>query len=155
MKTKEKSVTKICSFYANKWHLTTMLLPYISKMIENGYEIETILEDNIEENMKELTERLNINNNTKKKILDINWTSNKIEELKSIKNDKRIVLIEGNIQKINQANKYIEDNNKNNISIINCFHVTQIEDNISEILSTHDLILNTSGNHEINKALNP
>lgn len=155
METKEKCITKICSFYANKWHLTIMLLPYISKMIENGYEIETILEDNIEENMKELTERLNINNNIKKKILDINWASNKSEEIKSIKNDKQIVLIEGSIQKISQTNKYIEENNEKNISIINCYHVTQIEDNISEILSTHDLILNTSGNHEINKALNP
>lgn len=155
METKEKSITKICSFYANKWHLTTMILPYISKMIENGYEIDTILEDDIEENMKELTAKLNIKEDIKDKILDINWTSNRVDKFKPIKNNKRIVLVEGNIEKIKKENKYIEANNENNISIINCYHVTQIEDNISEILSTHDLILNTSGNHEINKALNP
>ena len=155
MKTKEKCVTKICSFYANKWHLTTMILPYISKMIENGYEIDTILEDNIEENMKELTDKLNINKDIKKKVLNINWKSNTVEKIMPIKNDKRIVLVEGNIKKIKQVNKYLEDNNKNSISIINCYHVTQIEQNISEILSTHDLILNTSGNHKINECLNP
>lgn len=155
METKEKSITKICSFYANKWHLTTMILPYISKMIENGYEIETILEDNIEENMKELTEKININKDTKKKILDINWTSNQMDNFKTKNNEKQIILVEGSMSKINNINKYIEEKSEKNISIINCYHVTQIENNISEILSTHDLILNTSGNHKINKALNP
>jgi len=52
LETKEKSITKMCSFYANEWHLTTMILPYITKMIQNGYEIDTILENNIKENIK-------------------------------------------------------------------------------------------------------
>jgi len=155
LETKEKSITKICSFYANKWHLATMILPYISKMIENGYEVDTILENNIEENMSELTSKLNINSNIKNKILEIKWTSKKFEEIKQIENNKNIILVEGTMNRIKEVNKYIEANINKDISIINCYHVTQIEENISEILSSHDLILNTSGNHKINESLKP
>jgi len=59
------------------------------------------------------------------------------------------------MKKIKKVNEYLEMNSINNMSIINCFHVGQIENNISEILNTHDLILNTSGNHKINECLNP
>ena len=155
MKTKEKSITKICSFYANKWHLTTMILPYISKMIENGYEIETLLGDGIKENMEELIAKLNINNETKEKILNIEWKSKDFIDIEKININKTIILVGGDIVKIRKMNKYIEENVINDVSIINCYNVTQIEDNIVDILSTHDLILNTSGNHKINECLHP
>lgn len=155
MKTKEKSITKICSFYANEWHLTTMILPYILKMLENGYEIETILENNLKEHMEELISKLNIKDETKKQILNIKWDRKEIDEIKNINNNKSIVLVEGNMDRINHVNNYIENNIKNDISIINCYHVSQIEENISQILGSHDLILNTSGNHKINESLNP
>ena len=155
METKEKSITKICSFYANKWHLTTMILPHILKMLKNEYEIETDLEYNIEENMKELISKLNINQEDKNKILNIKWSKNEDNKVIHINNDKKVIIIQGDIKKIEQENKNIELSTKNEVTIINCYHVTQIEENISDILSTHDLILNTSGNHKINKCLNP
>ena len=42
-------IKKLCGFCINEWHLTTMLLPYISKEIENNYKMITILENSIEE----------------------------------------------------------------------------------------------------------
>ena len=47
-------IKKLCGFCINEWHLTTMLLPYISKEIENNYKMITILENSIEENIKTL-----------------------------------------------------------------------------------------------------
>ena len=46
------NIKKLCGFCINEWHLTTMVLPYISKGINNNYKIITILEKGIEENKK-------------------------------------------------------------------------------------------------------
>ena len=42
------NIKKLCGFCINEWHLTTMVLPYISKEINNNYKIITILEKGIE-----------------------------------------------------------------------------------------------------------
>ena len=34
------NIKKLCGFCINEWHLTTMVLPYISKEINNNYKIE-------------------------------------------------------------------------------------------------------------------
>ena len=39
--------------------------------------------------------------------------------------------------------------NKEEIKIINCYEVTEFDDNIRDILDEHDLIINTSGIHKI------
>ena len=49
------------------WHLVTMLLPYINKKINEEIEIATILENDLDEKITKLVERLNLNN--KEKIL--------------------------------------------------------------------------------------
>ena len=54
MKKENKKIEKLCSFYVSNWHLVTMLLPYINKKIEKNTKIITILENNIEENIKKL-----------------------------------------------------------------------------------------------------
>ena len=55
-------IKKLCGFCINEWHLTTMILPYISKEIENNYKMITILENSIEENIKTLIKKLNLKN---------------------------------------------------------------------------------------------
>ena len=52
------NIKKLCGFCINEWHLTTMVLPYISKEINNNYKIITILEKGIEENIKLLIKKL-------------------------------------------------------------------------------------------------
>ena len=42
MKDKTKQVKKVCGFYVNDWHLTTMVLPYIRNEIQAKNEIVTI-----------------------------------------------------------------------------------------------------------------
>lgn len=65
------NIKKLCGFCINEWHLTTMILPYISKEIENNYKMITILENSIEENIKTLIKKLNLKN--EEDILEINW----------------------------------------------------------------------------------
>ena len=75
MESLKMDVEKICSFYVNEWHLVTMVLPYINKEINEKANITTILENDIEENVKTLLAKLNLKN--EKTILEINWKANK------------------------------------------------------------------------------
>lgn len=160
------NIKNICGFYVSGVHLITMILPYIRKQIENKIKIETFFEYNLKENTNTVLKNLIINEENKQKILDINWSSSKINKYSSIEKklkkllqtEKEInILISGSQKYISETNKTInkfleKNNNKLNhkyITIINCYEVTEFDDNIREILDMHEYILNTSGVHNI------
>lgn len=152
-------VEKICSFYVNDWHLTVMLLPYIKKEVEKNSQIITFLEENLEENIFSLISRLNFEEEINKRIKEINWKSNKVlkytDITKSIKKGKNTttILISGKREYIERVNKslekYIKNNEKLNIKIINCYEVSGFNKNIKDVLNEHDKILNTAGEKNI------
>ena len=49
----QETFEKICSFYVSDWHMVTMLLPYISKQIENNINVETMLQKDVDKNVTE------------------------------------------------------------------------------------------------------
>ena len=71
MKKENIKIEKLCGFYVSEWHLATMLLPYVSHKIDDKSKIITILENDIEENIKILLKKLNIKN--EKEIKEIGW----------------------------------------------------------------------------------
>lgn len=162
MNNKNYQVEKLCGFYVSDWHLTTTILPYINSKIDEKTKVITILENNIEENIKVLMEKLNLKN--KNEILNIRWTSvdsKKYTDIENIlnteitKNAENIILISGNknyIEIINSnINKWLEKANIKSIKIIDFFEVTEFNNNIVNILDGHDKILNTSGEREISE----
>ena len=160
MDKENKRVEKLCSFYVSEWHLVTMLLPYISHKIEENTKVITILEKNIEKNIKTLLQKLNLK--TQKEILEIRWkniNSKKYADIEKVLNEE-VKKSGENIILINGCKDYIEKNNENvekwllksktkQAKIINLFEVTEFNHNIMEILNTHDRVLNTSGEKEI------
>lgn len=160
MKIEENQVEKLCGFYVSDWHLVTMLLPYISSKIDEKAKIITILENNIEKNVKSLLEKLNLKN--KEEILNIRWTNinrKKHKDIESIlnseisQNTENIILINGcknNIEKNNLIiNGWLKKNSVKFIKIIDFFDVTEFNNNIIGILNSHDKVLNTSGEKNI------
>ena len=162
----ENNIIKICSFYVSDWHLTAMLLPFIEEEIEKKEKLCTIFQRNIEYNMKEILSRIKINERKKEEILNISWKNKsllKYSEIKKFmdkvtKNQRNItILIEGDKNRIEYVNSNIdkwikkqeEKITRKNIRIINCYEVTEYNENLHEILDKHDKILNTSGIHEI------
>ena len=155
MKFEEKTLTKICNFYVSDWHLVTMILPYINQKVNEEAKITTILEKDLEQNIKTLLEKLNLEN--KQKILEINWNHN--EEIKKAlnglkKEQELIIFINGNKEFIDRQNmkiaKYFNTHiMTNDIKIINCYEIVEFQGSITEILDNHDKILNTSGEKEI------
>ncbi len=166
MKNENDFFKKICSFYVSEWHLATMILPYLNKKIDEKIKIKTILEKDIQENIETLLSKLNLKN--EKEFLEINWRKTKVIKysefennmLKQINENSNIIILTNGTKKyINSVNKnvskFIEKNideilkRKANISIINCYEVTEFNENLNEILDEHDLVLNTSGEKQI------
>lgn len=160
----DNDVERLCSFYVSDWHLVTMLLPYINKEINEKANIITILENDIEENIKILTKKLNLKN--EEKIFNLNWKKTngikyiEIEnKMKKLEKDEvlNVIFINGNKNYIDLTNKNIDKFLKENkekykkikIKIIDCYEVGEFNINMREILDKHNKILNTSGEKEI------
>lgn len=167
------NVKNVCNFYASESHLAVMLLPYLSKQMEKGVHFETILKENIIENVEELISKLNLNENIKEKMENIDWKISEITSYKEIeKFMENLISKEKNISIIlNGDTKQVEENNeminkwisknikilqKKNIqiAIISCFKALEFKENVDTILNKYDYALNTSGEHKIEEIFN-
>ena len=153
----QQSIKRFCNFYVSNLHLSVMLLPYISKQIDEDVEITTIFEKLEKVEIEKILDKLNVKN--KDEILNINWfngnknTYEKIETVidNTIKENKKLTIIIGGNK------KYIVDNNTmisnlleekkstNNIKIIDCYDVEEVGEHMNSIVKKYDGILNTSG----------
>ena len=160
----QQNIKKLCNFYVSDLHLSVMLLPYLSRQINEDVEITTIFEKIEKKNIGEILDKLNIKN--KEKILNINWfNSNKDANEKinnAIKKDIKenkdlIIIIGGNKNYVAENHKNItklindfEDTKKFNsaVKIIDCYNADEVGIDMRSIVREHDGLLNTSG--EIN-----
>lgn len=150
---------KLCSFYVSNVHLVTMLIPYLSKQINEGNEFIIFTQNNLENEVEMLLSKINIKEEEKEKIRNINW--NKCLYQENVIKEKLENIMENIHIIINGDNKYIERMNekiekiikkmKKTVTIINCYEVMQVNQGINQILSKHDKILNTSGEKEISE----
>ena len=152
-----QNIKKLCNFYVSDLHLSVMLLPYLSKQINEDVEITTIFEQLEKENIEAVLEKLNVKN--KEEILNINWfnsnkdTYEKIENTidKSINSNKKTtIIIGGNKNYISKNNetimKYLNSKkNISNIKIIDCYNVEEVGMDMKSIVKKYDGLLNTSG----------
>ncbi len=159
-------IRKTCGFYVSEYHMVTMLLPHIVTKIEKGVKIDTILNKNLKNEIKQLISKLNINDITKAKILNINWENaqeNDFNFIKNymeniIKNNNDIeIIVNGTKEEIDNINRNIEywlDMNIRkiegiHINIINCYEISEFNSNINMILDQHNYIINTSGEYPV------
>lgn len=106
------NIKKMCNFYVSDLHLSVVLLPYLSKQIDEDVEITTIFEKNEKKNIELVLDKLNAKN--KKEIMNINWfnsSDNNCSDIEKtidsgIKNNKNISIIIGG------SKEYIMQNNE-------------------------------------------
>ena len=153
----QQNIKKLCNFYVSDLHLSVMLLPYISKQINEDVEITTIFEKLEKNDMEAILDKINVKN--KNEILNINWLENnekiykRTEDAikKSIKDNKKVTIIVGGDKNyISKNNSNImkilnENNKKENVKIINCYNIEETGLNMKEIVKSYDGILNTAG----------
>lgn len=164
MENKQNQIKRVCGFYVNECHFTAMILPYITKEIENKNQTITILQNSIKLNIKELLSNMNLNKRLQNKVLEINWNKRypikytKLKEEIEIENRQANninIIINGDkqfIQKMNQNIKKLLNNIdiQNEIKIINCYNIEEIS-NTYEVMEKHEFILNTSGIKKIDE----
>ena len=157
------NIKKICNFYVSDWHLAVMLLPYINKEINKGTKITTVFQNNMRNNIETLVRKLNLKN--EKEILQIDWNTknNSILERNVKENlsggEENLFIINGDKEYVEKSNEkvieYIGKNKtkKNFIKIVDCYEVEQNEEKMYNIIKMHDCVLNTSGEHNIEKII--
>ncbi len=154
----ENTKEKVCAFYASDYHFEMVSLPYIDKNLENKDEIIILTENDLEETINNLLNKISLNENKKANILSLNWKKNDSEKLQAIEkninqNKRTIIFIKGQEKYINRTNKNIENlNQKNsNLKIIDCYDIEEVGENLDQIMSQYNKVLNTNGEKEIEK----
>ena len=154
----ENTKERICAFYASDYHFEMVSLPYISKEMDNQDEIIILTENNLEETIKKLLSKVNLNENKKKKILNLNWKNENGNKLKIIKdnidkNKNTTIFVKGKEKYIKNTNKSIEKiiDRKENYKIINCYDIQEIGEKMEQIMSQYKKVLSTMGEKEIEK----
>lgn len=152
---KDNNISKVCGLYVDEWHLTTMLLPFISKKVNENEKVLTILEIGIKDKVEELLSKMNLKPETQNKILEINWNSNKTCKYSEIKKQ----ILENDVQAVNiiatGTKSYMDSSNINiekllreitckKVTIIDCYDAARYKE-IDDILDNYDFILNTAG----------
>lgn len=147
MITKELEATKKCCLYASDFHLEMILVPYIKERLEKT-EFVILTENNLQDTIKILLNRINIDKNDKKKILDLKWYANDNEKFEEIiklkqKNNKICIIINGNYNYIKEKNQKLNELIKDNLEIIDCFNINDSEINIEKIHYKYKEFINT------------
>lgn len=114
-------------------------------------------------NIETLVRKLNLKN--EKEILQIDWNTknNSILERYVKENlsggEENLFIINGDKEYVEKSNEkvieYIGKNKtkKNFIKIVDCYEVEQNEEKMYNIIKMHDCVLNTSGEHNIEKII--
>ena len=148
LNTKEKS----CMFCVSDYHFEMMSLPYISKKLEENEKILILTEEDLGNTINMLLEKTNLSSEKKEKILQINWNKNnenKLEDIKKEENRRIEIFIKGKEDYINKMNNKIEEIGNNNIKIIDCYNIEEINDHMDSILIRYNSLINTTGEKRV------
>ncbi len=153
-----KTNEKICTFFVSDYHFEMKSLPYITKNLEQDKSIIILTENDLKGTIEVLIQRTNLNKDTKEKILNLNWKNDDLNKFKEIKenaksNKETLIFVKGKLNYIENINKNIDMwiHNINNVKIVDCYDMNEVGENIDEIMDRYKVVLNTSGEKEIEK----
>lgn len=152
MNKNQKTKEKICTFYASDYHFEMISLPYIDKNIEENKEVIVLTENDLEKTMKTLISKMNLQEEKKNKILNINWKNDDLNKFKKINNNinkqkEMIIFIKGKENYIKNINENIEKwiEKSNNVKVVDCYDMEEISEKIDTIMEKYKKVLNTKG----------
>lgn len=145
---------RTCAFYTSDYHFEMISLPYISKKIEEKNKVIILTENNLEETVYKLISNINLEDNKKKRLLDLNWKNKNINDnINDITNldYKTIIIIKGKENYIKNINKDLEKilQNDSNVEIIDCYELEDISYKMDELMNNYTKILSTQGEKNI------
>lgn len=152
MNKNQKTKEKICTFYASDYHFEMITLPYINKNMEENKEVIVLTENDLEDTIKTLISKMNLKEEKKNRILNINWSNDDLNKFKSINNNinkqkEMVIFIKGKENYIRNVNKNIEKwiEKSNSIKVVDCYDMEEISEKMDNIIGKYKKILNTKG----------
>lgn len=146
-----KSQEKICLFFASDYHFEMISLPYINENLKKDKNVIIMTENNLEETVDKLLLNVNLSEDEKNKIAEIDWKNDDVSKFKKIKtaneNGKEtLIFVKGNENYINTINNNIKNwLNANEFKIIDCYDINEVYEDISNIAQQYSKVLSTSG----------
>lgn len=146
-----KGKEKLCLFFASDYHFEMITLPYINENLNKNKKIIVVTENNLDKTIEKVLSRINLTEEDKNKLITLNWKNDdisKIEEIKKADDEKRdtIVFVKGKEDYIDNINNNLGTSIKNErVTIIDCFDINEVQDDIGNIAKKYDKILSTSG----------
>ena len=158
MKEIQKTKEKTCAFFASDYHFEMISLPYIEKELEKNKKIIILTENDLENTIKNLISKINLNEEKKKKIFNLNWKNDDLNKFKQIKNKvennkEMTIFIKGKENYIKNINKNIEKwiTKNENVKTIDCYDIEEVGEEINEIKKRYKTVLSTTGEKKIEK----
>lgn len=148
---------RICSFYASDYHFEMISLPYIKKQLEENKDVVILTENDLEDTVQVLLSRMNLTEDEKEKIINLNWKEDYLAKFKKIKevekqNKEVVIFIKGKENYISNVNKNIEAwIERTNTQLIDCYDMNEIGNDVTSITNQYDKVLNTTGKIDIQK----
>ena len=158
MKEIQKTKEKTCAFFASDYHFEMISLPYIEKELEKNKKIIILTENDLENTIKNLISKINLNEEKKKKIFNLNWKNDDLNKFKQIKNKvennkEMTIFIKGKENYIKNINQNIEKwiTKNENVKTIDCYDIEEVGEEINEITKRYKTVLSTTGEKKIEK----
>ena len=128
-----------CAFFASDYHLEMIMLPYINKKIKENKKIYVFTQNNLEESVNTLIDRVNLDENIKKQLVNINWKNEDENKYKKLIDDNNaVIFIKGNENYINKVNNNLNQiKNNKDIEIVDCYNLEEIGNKIPQIITNH------------------
>ncbi len=150
----ENKIERICSFYASDFHLEMIIMPYIKRKINENTNIVVITQRDLSRTIEILVSRVNFDEDTKQKILNLNWkneTKTKIKSIEESRKKEQIIFIVGDRNYIKETNENIKNLLKtSNAKIIDCYDLSEVAEEMTEIVASHSKVLNTIEEKDLN-----
>ena len=146
-----KSIEKLCLFFASDYHFEMISMPYISENLKRNKKIVIITENNLDDSVQKVLSNVNLEEEQKNRIMNINWNNNDVDKFREIQNANKenrnlVIFVKGRENYIDNINNNINNwINNQEAKVIDCYDINEVYEDVNNIAQRYDKILSTSG----------
>lgn len=151
MMKENKRENKLCLFFASDYHFEMISLPYINESLKKNENVIIMTENNLDSSVDKVISSINLNEEERNRLTRVDWKNDNLDKFRKIKianqeGKDTLIFVKGKENYINNMNKNIENwINNNEVTVVDCYDISEIQDEVSDIAKRYDRILSTSG----------
>ena len=151
MMKENKRENKLCLFFASDYHFEMISLPYINESLKKNENVIIMTENNLDSSVDKVISSINLNEEERNRLTRVDWKNDNLDKFRKIKianqeGKDTLIFVKGKENYINNMNENIENwINNNEVTVVDCYDISEIQDEVSDIAKRYDKILSTSG----------